>query len=29
MGKWNQALSFGGPVYTWGSKAFDVVLLSV
>lgn len=29
MGKWSHALNFGGPVYTWGSKAFDVVLLSI
>lgn len=28
-GKWGQAFGFEGPVYTWGSKAFDVVLLSV
>lgn len=29
MGKWSRAFSYGGPVYTWGSKAFDIVLLSV
>ncbi len=28
-GKFSRAFGYGGPVYTWGSKAFDVVLLSV
>ena len=28
-GKLSRAFSYGGPVYTWGSKAFDVVLLTV
>ena len=28
-GKFSRAFGYGGPVYTWGSKAFDVVLLTV
>ena len=28
-GRFGQAFGFGGPVFTWGSKAFDVLLLTV
>lgn len=28
-GRFGQAFGYGGPVFTWGSKAFDVMLLSV